>query len=51
MKLTYFFMWLACGGLVALGVYLGPTLLRFAERLDDAEEDRLWRHLLHPGKS
>ncbi len=51
MKLTYIFVWLACGGLVALGLYVVPSLLKFAEHRDDAEEEQLWRHLLHRGKS
>ncbi len=49
MKLTYIFAWLAGGVLVALGLYIVPFLLKFAEHRDDAEEERLWRHLLHRG--
>ncbi len=51
MKLTDVILWLASGGLVALGIYIGPSLLKFAERFDDAEEERLWKHLLHPERS
>jgi hypothetical protein len=49
MKLANFLFWLAGGGLVTFATYVGLFLLKCGERLDDAEEERLWQHLLHPG--
>jgi hypothetical protein len=49
MKPTYFLIWLTGGGLVILATYVGLYLLRSAQRQDDAEDERLWQYLLHPG--
>jgi hypothetical protein len=48
MKLAYFLIWLAGGGLVILATYVGRCLLKSAERLNDAHDGRLWQDLIHP---
>jgi hypothetical protein len=49
MELTHPFIWIAAGGLVTLATYVCFCLLRSAQGLDDAEEERLWQYLLHHG--
>ena len=49
MESTHFVIWLAGGGLVTLATYFGFCLLKSAEHHDDAEDERLWQYLLHPG--
>ncbi len=46
MESIYLVIWLAGGGLVT---YVSFCLLKSAERRDDAENERLWQYLLHPG--
>jgi hypothetical protein len=45
---TYFLSWLAGGGLVTLATYASLCLLKSAQRIEDAEEEKLWQYLLHP---
>jgi hypothetical protein len=49
MKLAYFLIGLAGGGLVTLATYVGLCLLKSAEHVDDIEDERIWQHLLHAG--
>lgn len=48
MEPTYFLSWLAGGGLVTLVTYAILCLLKSAQRIEDAEEEKLWQYLLHP---
>jgi hypothetical protein len=47
MELTYLAEWIAGGGLVILLIYTCFCLLKFAQRLEDAEDERLWQNVLH----
>jgi hypothetical protein len=49
MEPTYFLICIAGGGLVTLATCVCLCLFKSAERLDDAEGERLWQYLLHPG--
>lgn len=51
MKLPYFLLWLAGGGLVLLQIYFCCGLLKFSQLHEDAEDQRLWEHLLRYGRS
>ena len=49
MHLTAYFALFVCASLVTLAAYFGHYLLKSAERHDEAEDERLWEYLLHPG--
>ena len=51
MELTHLLIWIAGGGLVTLATCVCLCLLKSAQRLDDAEGERLWQYLLHPGRT
>ena len=48
MKLAYFFLWLAAGGLTALETYVLWKFLRTCESRHEAEAQELW-DVLVPG--
>jgi len=50
MKLPYFLLWLAGGGLVLLEIYFCSGLLRFSQVHEDAEDQRVWELLLRSGR-
>ena len=50
MKLPYFLLWLAGGGLVLLEIYLGSVLLKLSQAHEDAEDQRVWELLLRRGQ-
>jgi hypothetical protein len=47
MNLTYLLTWIAAGGLVTLAIFSTFGLLKASSRLEDAQDERLWRLLLH----
>ena len=51
MKLSYFLLWLAGGGLVLVEIYFCSSLLRFSQVHEDAQDERLWELLLRSGRS
>jgi hypothetical protein len=51
MKLPYFLLWLAGGGLVLLEIYFGSELLKLSQVHEDAEDQRVWELLLRIGRS
>jgi hypothetical protein len=51
MKLPYFLLWLAGGGLVLVEIYFCSSLLRFSQVHEDAQDERLWELLLRSGRS
>jgi hypothetical protein len=48
MKLAYFLIWLAGGGLVAISSYAFLRLLKVCEARHDAEHEEFFQFLLHP---
>ena len=50
MEITYLLIWIAGGGLVTLATYACFYLLKYGQRLEDAESERLWLYLLNPGR-
>lgn len=46
MKLPYFLLWLAGGGLIAIQAYVGWKLLRVCELKHEAEARELWEILV-----
>jgi len=51
MKLPYFLLWLAGGGLVLLQIYFCSGLLKFSQADEDAEDQGVWELLLRSGRS
>lgn len=51
MKLAYFLLWLAGGGLIALEAYVGWKFLKACELKHDAEAQDLWKILVHQERS
>jgi hypothetical protein len=49
MELTYLLTWIAGVGLMTLATYACFCLLKYGQRLEDAEGERLWQYLLNPG--
>ncbi len=49
MELSYLLNWIA-GSLLILVAYACFSLLKSAQRLEDAEDERLWQYVLHPGR-
>jgi hypothetical protein len=50
MEPTYLLIWIAGGGLVPLATYACVCSLKYGQRLEDAEDERLWQYLLNPGR-
>jgi hypothetical protein len=50
MKLPYFLLWLAGGGLVLLEIYFCSGVLKLSQVHEDAEDQRVWELLLGSGK-
>jgi len=50
MKLTYFLLWLAGGGLVSLTTFACLNLLRICQMRHDAEHEAVWDILLPTDK-
>ena len=48
MKLAYFLVWLAGGGLVVISSYAFLGLLKVCEARHDGEHDEFFQFLLHP---
>ena len=51
MKLHYFLLWLAGGGLVLVEIYFCSGLLRLSQIHEDAEDQRIWELLLRSDRS
>jgi hypothetical protein len=51
MKLRYFLLWLAGGGLVLLQIFFCTGLLKLSQVHEDAEDQRVWELLLRSGRS
>jgi len=51
MKLTYFLIWLAGGGLVALTTFVCVLLLRACVAQQTMADEQLWDMLIPPSKS
>jgi hypothetical protein len=51
MKLPYFLLWLASGGLVLVEIYFCSSLLRISQVHEDAQDARLWELLLRSDRS
>lgn len=51
MKLAYFLLWLAGGGLVALEIYVCVKLLHSCESRQEADHEQLWDLLVEQGGS
>jgi hypothetical protein len=50
-ELTYLLLlWIPGGGLVILATYACYCLLKYGQRLEDAEDEKLWQYLLNPGR-
>ncbi len=47
MKLIYLLTWVAAGGLVTLAIFVTFSLLKSSQQLEDAQDEQLWRLLLH----